>query len=69
MLINVFLPIYELCAPVSIMQFKPLGLLVWKLTDVEPDLMGPLSGQPRRELLWGDLGLYWTYYGPWTYDL
>jgi hypothetical protein len=37
---------HDLCAPVSIMQFKWFGLLVWKSTDVEPDLFGPMSEWP-----------------------
>ena len=39
----------DLCAPVSIMQFRPLGLMVWKLTDVKPGLLGLLLGRPHRE--------------------
>ena len=48
-LTNAFLPIQDLCAPVSTMHFKTLGLLVWKLIEVEPNLFAPLSLQPRRE--------------------
>ena len=33
-LINALSPIHDRCAPVSIIHLKPLGLLVWKLTDV-----------------------------------
>ena len=31
------------------MHFKTLGLLVWKLIEVEPNLFALLSLQPRRE--------------------
>ena len=38
---NAFLPIEDRCAPVSIIHANTLGLLVWKLIEVEPNLFVP----------------------------
>ena len=68
-LTNVLCPMHDLWAPVSIKQVELLGLLMWKLTDVTPDLPSEWPWRPQDVDLepdlphlfllwaWGDLGL------------
>ena len=64
-LIKVHFPLQLLCAPVSIKKTDLPGPLMWKLIDLEPDLLfwflrsrGDLSELSRLAYPWCDPGTY-----------